>query len=201
MKSLKTIVSTVLLSAALISGVSVSTITFAYSPAVEKKLEKIDKDIEKQNEKISKQQQKRSSRNSSSSSTSGSTSSSSKKISKIREKIADLEEDAADIRKKEDAKIAKVVKAMDGRKKQSNNKIQSLNKSKATKLEAAKKKYENDVKARKETDPNYKAPPFKFNSDSIDKQIAIEKQKLLELNEDIAKARGTYKPRSSKKNK
>lgn len=193
------ILSTVLLSATLISGVSISTTTFAYSANVEKKLEKIDKDIAKQNEKLAKQEKKRSNRsNSSGYSSSGSSSS---KTEKIRDKIADLQEEAADIKQKEDAKIAKVVKSIEGRKKQSTNKINNLNKSKATKMEAAKKKYENDVKARKETEPTYKAPPFKFNSASIDKQIAAEKEKLRDYDVDIAKARGTYKQTTSKKNK
>lgn len=199
MKSLKTIVSTVLLSITLVGGMSFSTTTFAYSANVEKKLEKIQKNIDKQNEKLSKQQQKRSNRNNSSGYNSSGSSSS--KTQKIQDKIADLQEEASDIKQKEDAKIAKVVKSIEGRKKQSTNKINNLNKSKTTKLEAAKKKYENDVKVRKETDPTYKAPPFKFNSESIDKQIAAEKEKLRDYDVDIAKARGTYKPVSNKKNK
>lgn len=201
MKSLKTILSTVLLSATLISGVSISPTTFAYSANVEKKLEKIDKDIAKQNEKLAKQEKKRSNRSNSSGYSSSGSSSSSSKTEKIRDKIADLQEEATDIKQKEDAKIAKVVKSIEGRKKQSTNKINNLNKSKATKMEAAKKKYENDVKARKETEPTYKAPAFKFNSASIDKQIAAEKEKLRDYDVDIAKARGTYKPTTSKKSK
>lgn len=201
MKSLKKILSTFLLSSTLIIGGVVPTTVFAYSANVEKKLEKINKDIEKQNEKLSKQEQKRSSRNSSSSYSGGSSgsNSSSKKTEKIRDKIADLQEDAADIKKKEDAKIAKVVQSIENRKKQSNNKIATLTKSKTTKSDAAKQKYENDLKARKATDPTYVAQPFKFNSSSIDRQIAEEKAKLVDYDADIAKARGTYTKQTVKK--
>lgn len=45
----------------------------------------------------------------------------------------------SDIKAKEDAKIAKVVKSIEGRKRQSSNKIENLNKSKTTKSEAARK--------------------------------------------------------------
>lgn len=200
MKSLKKIFATFLLSTTLIIGGIVPVPAFAYSANVEKKLEKIQKDIEKQNEKLNKQQQKRSSRNNSSSygGSSGSNSSS-KKSEKIRDKISDLEKDAADIKKKEDAKIAKVVQSIENRKKQSNNKIATLTKSKATKSAAAKQKYDNDVKARKLTDPTYVAPPFNFNASSIDKQIAEEKAKLVDYDADIAKARGTYVKKPVKK--
>lgn len=199
MKSLKKVLATFLLSTTLLTGVCVSTTAFAYSANVEKKLEKIEKNIAKQNEKLQKQEQKRSNRNNSSSSSNSGSSSS--KTEKIREKISDLQEEASDIKEKEDAKIAKVVKSIESRKTQSNNKIATLTKSKATKSEAAKKKYENDVKARKATDPTYVAPAFKFNSNSIDKQIADEKAKLVDYDADIAKARGTNVNKKVKKNK
>ena len=75
------------------------------------------------------------------------------------------------------------------------------NKSKTTKSEAARKKYDNDLKARKAADPNYVAPAFKFNSSSIDKQIAAEKEKIRDYDADIAKARGTFVKTTVKKNK
>lgn len=201
MKSLNKVFATFLLSTTLVIGGIIPVTAFAYSANVEKKLEKINKDIEKQNEKLNKQQQKRSSRNNSSSYSSGSSgsNSSSKKSEKIRDKIADLQEEAADIKKKEDAKIAKVVQSIENRKKQSNNKIATLTKSKTTKNAAEKQKYDNDVKARKLTDPTYVAPPFKFNSSSIDRQIAAEKEKLADYDADIAKARGTYVKKPVKK--
>lgn len=196
MQSLKKVLVTILLSTTLLIGGVVSTTAFAYSQNVEKKLEKIDKQIEKQNEKLNKQNEKRSSRNNSSSSSSSST-----KTEKIQKKITELQEDASDIKSKEDAKIAKVVKSIEGRKKQSNNKIDNLTKLKVTKSEAAKQKYDNDVKARKAVDPIYVAPAFKFNSSSIDNQIAAEKQKLLDYDADIEKARGTYTKKQVKKSK
>lgn len=197
MKSLKKVLTTVLLSATLLISGVVSTTVFAYSDNVEKKLEKINKNIEKQNEKLSKQNQKRSNRNNSSSSSG----SSSTKSEKIQKKISELQEDMSDIKAKEDAKIAKVVKSIEGRKKQSNNKIENLNKLKTTKNEAARKKYENDVKARKAIEPTYVAPAFKFNSSSIDRQIAEEKEKLRDYDADISKARGTSTKKPTKKSK
>lgn len=203
MKSLKKVLTTVLLSTTLLISGVVSTTVFAYSDNVEKKLEKINKNIEKQNEKLSKQNQKRSNRNNSSSSSSSSSSSgsSSTKSEKIQKKISELQEDMSDIKAKEDAKIAKVVKSIEGRKKQSNNKIENLNKLKTTKNEAARKKYENDVKARKAIEPTYVAPAFKFNSSSIDRQIAEEKEKLRDYDADISKARGTSTKKPTKKSK
>ncbi len=200
MKSLKKVLTTVLLSTTLLISGVVSTTVFAYSDNVEKKLEKINKNIEKQNEKLSKQNQKRSNRNNSSSSSSSSGSSSTKS-EKIQKKISELQEDMSDIKAKEDAKIAKVVKSIEGRKKQSNNKIENLNKLKTTKNEAARKKYENDVKARKAIEPTYVAPAFKFNSSSIDRQIAEEKEKLRDYDADISKARGTSTKKPTKKSK
>lgn len=197
MKSLKKVLTTVLLSTTLLISGVVSTTVFAYSDNVEKKLEKINKNIEKQNEKLSKQNQKRSNRNNSSSSSG----SSSTKSEKIQKKISELQEDMSDIKAKEDAKIAKVVKSIEGRKKQSNNKIENLNKLKTTKNEAARKKYENDVKARKAIEPTYVAPAFKFNSSSIDRQIAEEKEKLRDYDADISKARGTSTKKPTKKSK
>lgn len=197
MKSLKKVLTTVLLSTTLLISGVVSTTVFAYSDNVEKKLEKINKNIEKQNEKLSKQNQKRSNRNNSSSSSG----SSSTKSEKIQKKISELQEDMSDIKAKEDAKIAKVVKSIEGRKKQSNNKIENLNKLKTTKNEAARKKYENDVKARKAIEPTYVAPDFKFNSSSIDRQIAEEKEKLRDYDADISKARGTSTKKPTKKSK
>lgn len=197
MKSVKKVLVTFLLSTTLLIGGIVPLTAFAYSANVEKKLEKINKNIEKQNEKLSKQNQKRSNRNNSSSSSG----SSSTKSEKIQKKITELQEDMSDIKAKEDAKIAKVVKSIEGRKRQSSNKIENLNKSKTTKSEAARKKYENDVKARKVTDPTYVAPAFKFNSSSIDRQIAEEKEKLRDYDADIAKARGATVNKRTKKSK
>ena len=45
------------------------------------------------------------------------------------------------------------------------------------------------------------APAFKFNSSSIDKQIAAEKEKIRDYDADIAKARGTFVKKTVKKNK
>lgn len=199
MKSLKKVLVTFLLSSTLLIGGVVSTTAFAYSQNVEKKLEKIDKQIEKQNEKLSKQNQKRSNRNNSSGSSSSG--SSSTKTAKIRDKISELQEDASDIKEKEDKKIAKTVSSIESRKKQSSNRIENLSKSKIIKMEAAKKKYDNDIKTKKAAQVNYVAPAFLFNSKSIDKQIADEKEKIRGYNADIEKARGTYTKQQVKKNK
>lgn len=57
------------------------------------------------------------------------------------------------------------------------------------------------MKARKVTDPTYVAPAFKFNSSSIDRQIAEEKEKLRDYDADIAKARGAPVNKPTKKSK
>jgi hypothetical protein len=200
MKSLKKTVVTFLVSVILLSGGVASTTAFAYSKSVERKLEKIDDEIEQQNKKLNKQIQKRSERNNSSGS-SNSSDSSSTKTAKIRDKISELEQDASDIKDKEDKKIAKIVKSIESRKKQSSNRIENLTKEKIIKMEAAKKKHDNDIKTKKAAEANYVAPAFLYNSKSIDKQIADEQEKIRAYNSDIEKSRGTYIKKQDKKNK
>jgi lipopolysaccharide export LptBFGC system permease protein LptF len=195
--SLKKVLVTFLLSTTLLIGGVFSTTVFAYSQSVERKLEKINKNIAKQNEKISKQSEKMSNRDGASRSSGSSVT----KTQKIRDKISDLEEQAAKIKKKEDDKISKIVNSIEGRKKQSLNKISNLEKNKTNKRDAARSKYENDIKLKKAADPTYIAPVFKFNSTALDKQLEKEKSKLIEYDEDIAKVRGTYEKKEVKKKK
>lgn len=192
MKSLKKVLVTFLLSSTLLIGSVISTTAFAYSSNVERKLEKIEKNIAKENDRLSKQKEK--SRNS----TSGS---SGPRADKIKNRIVDLQENAADLKKKEDDKIAKAVKSVDNRKKQSSNRILRLEKDIANKRTAAKIKYDNDVKNRKLTDPTYVAPGFIYTSESVDKQIAAEKLKIRGFDENIAKIKGTKTKKGTKINK
>lgn len=192
MKSLKKVLATFLLSSALLIGGVIPTTAFAYSSNVERKLEKIEKNIAKENERLSKQKAK--TRNS----TSGSDG---PRADKIKNRIVDLQDNAAKLKKKEDEKIAKAVKSVDVRKKQSSNRIIQLEKDKTVKRTAAKLKYDNDVRNRKLADPTYVAPGFIFTSDSVDKQIAAEKLKIRGFDENISKIKGSKTKKGTKNNK
>lgn len=190
MKSLKKVFATFLLSTTLVIGMVVPITVFAYSESVEKKLEKIDKDIEKQEDKINKI----------SSRSSGTSGSKNTRADKIRDKINDLRNEAIEIKKKENKRVAKDVKAIELKKMQSKNKIKILEKDKLEKGKAAKQKYDNDVKARLLLDPKYKAPVFKYNTTAVDGQIKTERQKVEKMDEDIARLRG-LNPKGNQKNK
>lgn len=164
-----------------------SSISFAYSDSVEKKIERLEKDIEKQQEKLDKESNKRNKRNnrSSYSGSSSTSSSSDRKREKIQDKITDIRKEIDDIKKKEDDKIDKRVKSIDAQKQQSENKVRNLQSAREKKIAAEKKRYENLLEKEKKTNPSYVAPAFSVDTSSNDRLIAEEQKKIKALQDQI----------------
>lgn len=179
-----------------ILGCAFSLHSFAYSENVEKKLEKIDDDIKRIQEKIDKKNKRRNNNNNNYNSSSNS---SSNRTQKLQDKITDLQEDRADIIEKENKRIDKAVKVIEGRKTQSQNKLKNLEKNIENKKKIAQTKYDNDKKRMLEQNSKAQIAPFKFSSPSDENMIKAEKEKIKKYDTDIQKIKNPAKKMTKKK--
>lgn len=178
-----------------ILGCAFSLHSFAYSENVEKKLEKIDDDVKRIQEKIDKKNKRRNN-NSSYNSSSGN---SSNRTQKLQDKISDLQEDRKDIIDKENKRIDKAVKVIEGRKTQSQNKLKNLQKNIENKKKIAQTKYDNDKKRMLEQNSKSQIAPFKFSSPSDENMIKAEQEKIKKYDADIQKIKNPAKKMTKKK--